>query len=100
MLARDIEAVYDFFVSRQPDRDAAAMIAVVGFGHDWKADSLSGAHSLPLRLHQLLSGYGKHQRRKDLVGFFLVTGELHGNVRRAARHRGLNALLVFSVSEL
>ena len=39
MLARDREALRDFFVGGEADRDAAAMVAVVGFGHDREADA-------------------------------------------------------------
>ena len=100
VLARDVEAVRDFRVGREANGNAAAVIAVVGLGDDREADAPRGAHRLRFVLHQLLRGTGRPKRREDLVGLFLVAGKLHGNVRRPAGHRRLDALLVFAVAEL
>ena len=53
-----------------------------------------------LGLHELLPRDGQAQRREDLVRFFLVAREFDGDVRRAARDGGLDALLVVAMAEL
>ena len=100
MLARDVEAVRDFRVRRQPDGDAAAVIAVVRLGDDRIADAIRGAHGLSVALHQLLPRHRQSERREDLVGLFLVARQLHRDVRRAAGDRRLDALLILAVAEL
>ncbi len=65
MLARDIEALRDFFIGRQADRDAAAVIAVVRLGHDGEPDALRGAHGLRGAVDQLLLGHGQAESRRE-----------------------------------
>ena len=72
MLARHGKALRHFLVRREPDRDAAAMVAVVRFGDDGKADAMSRANRLLVVLHQFLLGHRQTQRRQDLVGLLLV----------------------------
>ena len=92
--------VDDFRVARQADRDAAAVVAVVGLGHDREAEAVRGAHGLALALHQLLARHRQAERGEDAVGLFLVARELDRDVRRAAGDRRLDALLVLAVAEL
>src|SRR5271170_3043652 len=89
-----------FFVRREPNGNAPAVIAVVWFGHDGKPNALRGSESLPFVLHQFLFRHRKPKRRQYLVGFFLVTGELHRDVRGTAGDSRLDALLILAVAEL
>ena len=100
MLARHGKALRHFFIRREPDGDAAAVIAVVGFGHDRKPDALRGADRLLFALHQFLLGHRQSERRQDLVGLLLVAGQLDRDVRGAAGDRRLDALLVLAVAQL
>ena len=100
VLARALEAGRDFRVVGQADRDAAAVVAVVGLGHDREAEAVRGAHGLALVLHQLLARHRQAERGEDAVGFLLVARELDRDVRRAAGDGRLDALLVLAVAEL
>ena len=100
MFARHGEALRHFFIGGQPDGDAAAVIAVIRLGHHGKPDALRGAHRLPFALHQFLFGHRQPERRQNLVGFLLVAGQLHRDVRRAAGHRRLDALLELAMTQL
>ena len=100
VLLRALEAGHDFRVARQADRDAAAVVAVVGLGHDREAEPVRGAHRLALALHQLLARHRQAERGEDAVGLFLVARELDRDVRRAAGDRRLDALLVLAVAQL
>ena len=100
MFARHVETLRYLRIGGEADGNSAAVIAVVGLGHHRKADALAGAHRLALGLHQLLLRHRQAERGEDLVGLFLVAGELDGDVRRAAGDRGLDALLVLAVAEL
>ena len=94
------EALHDLRVARQADRNAAAVITVVGLGNHRVADAARGAHRLRVALHQFLPRHRQAERGEDLVRFLLVAREFDGDVRRAPRHRRLYALLVASVAEL
>ena len=100
MLARYRKSLRHFFVRREPNRDAAAVVAVVGLGHDGKSDALRGANGLLFVVHQFLFRYRQSERGQDLVGFFLVAGEFDRDVRGAAGDRRLNPLLVLAVAQL
>ncbi len=100
VLARALEPGRDLRVAGQADRDAAAVVAVVGLGHDRKAEAVRGAHGLALVLHQLLARHRQAERGEDAVGLLLVARELDRDVRRAAGDGRLDALLVLAVAEL
>ncbi len=100
MLACHGKALRYFLVRRESDGDAAAMIAVVGLGHDRKSDAPRGADRLLLVLHQFLFRHRQAERRQYLVGFLLVARQLDRDVRCAAGDRRLDALLVFAVAQL
>ena len=100
MLARRDESLHDFLVGHEADRDAAAMVAVVGLGHDRVAKAIRGADGVALGLDELLARHRQAERREDAVRLFLVACELDRDVRRAARDGCLDALLVLAVAEL
>ena len=100
MLPGGRKAARDFFIIHEPDRDATSVIAVVGLGHDRKAESVRRAHGFAIGLHQFLARHRQAQRAKDAVGFFLVARELDRNMRRAARDSRLQALLVTAMAQL
>ena len=100
VLARHVEALLHFLVGSEADGDAAAMIAVVGLGDQREAHAPRGAQRLGGAVHQLLPGHRQPQTRENLVGFLLVAGELHGDVRGATGDGRLDALLVPAVTEL
>src|SRR5579871_464309 len=100
MLAGHRIAVRDLRLAREPDRDAAPVISVVGFGDHREADALRGAHRLALALHQLLLRHRQTEGGEDLVGLFLVARQLDRDMGGAARDRRLDALLKFAVTEL
>jgi hypothetical protein len=58
------------------------------------------AHRLPFALNEFLFGYRQSERRQNLVGLLLVAGQFDRNVRGAAGHRRLDALLEFSMAQL
>jgi hypothetical protein len=76
------------------------VVAVVGLGHHRAADASRRAHRAGFALHQFLARHRQAERGQDLVGLFLVAGQFHRDVRGAAGHRGLDALLVLAVAEL
>ena len=98
--ARLVEARDDFLVGHQVNRDAATVIAVERLGHHRHAEPARGAQRALFRRDQLLLGYRQAERGENLVGLFLVAGQLHRDMRRAAGDGGLDALLVFAVTEL
>src|SRR4051812_45621890 len=100
MLTRHPEAVLDFLIGHEPDRNAATVVAVVRLGDYGKTDASRGAHRLAFALHEFLLRHRQPEGRKDLVGFFLVARELDGDVWRAPGHRGLDALLIAAVPQL
>ena len=100
MLARRDETRRDLLVGGEPDRDAAAVIAVVGLGDHRVADASRGAHRLRFVLHELLARHRQAERGQDLVGLLLVARELDRDVRRASADGRLDALLVLAVTEL
>src|SRR6187549_3294568 len=100
MLARRDKTRRDLLVRGEPDRDAAAVIAVVGLGDHGVADASCGAHRLRFVLHRLLARHRQTERRQDLVGLLLVARELHRDMRGASADRRLDALLVLAVAEL
>jgi len=75
MLARHGKTLRHLIVRREPDRDAAPVIAVVRFCDDGKPDALRGAHRLLFVLHQFLFRNRQPERGQNLVGFFLVAGQ-------------------------
>ena len=100
MLLGALEAGRDLGIAREPDGNAAAVVAVVGLGHDRIPEPVGGAHGLALALHQFLPRHGQAERREDAVRLFLVARELDGDVGRAAGDRRLDALLVPAMPEL
>ena len=100
VLARQHESRRDFLVGGEPDRDAAAVIAVVGLGDYRVADAARGAHGLRFAMHQFLARYRQAERGQDLVRLLLVARELDRDMRRTSADRGLDALLVLAVAEL
>ena len=100
VFARRRVALRDFFIVGEPDRNAAAMIAVVRFRHDRESDALGGANGLRFALHQFLFGHRQSQGRQDLVGLFLIARQFDRDVRGAAGYRGLNSLLKFAMAQL
>src|SRR3984885_3820386 len=100
MLASHGKALRHFFIGQEPDRNPAAVIAVVRLRHHGKPDALRGAHRLRLALDQFLLRHGQTQCGQDLVGLLLVAGQFDRDVRRAAGHGGLNALLILTMPQL
>ena len=80
MLACHRIALRHFFVRREPDRDAAAVVAVVRLRHDGKSDALRGANRLLFVLHQFLFRYRQAERSQYLVGFLLVARQFDRDV--------------------
>ncbi len=76
------------------------MIAVVGFGDDRKSDALGCADGVRLALYQFLLGHGKSEAGQYFVGLFLVARQLDRDVRGAAGHRCLDALLKLAMAQL
>ena len=100
MLASHDKALRHFFIRHEPNRNSTAMVAVVRLRHHGKSDALRCAHRLPLALHQFLLRHGQSQRGQDLVGLLLVARQFHRDVRGAAGHGRLNALLILAVAQL
>ena len=87
-------------VGGEMNRDGAPVIAIVGLHHDRVANAPRRTRGRFFALHQLLLGHGEAELPEDLVGLFLVPREFYGNVRRLARHRGLDTLLEAAVPQL
>ena len=100
MFAGNEKALGNFGFRGQPYGNAAPMIAVIGLGDDRKTDPSRGARCLLFAAYQFLLRYRQAESGENLVGFFLIAGQLHGDVRRAAGHRRLDALLILAVAEL
>ena len=100
MLGGQLVTQRHFLIAHQAYRDAAAVIAVIRLGHHWKTYALRGAHRLALALREFLLGHGQPERRQYLVGLLFVAGEFHRDVRCAAGHGCLDALLELSVAKL
>ncbi len=61
---------------------------------------LAARIGLRFALHQLLFGHGQSQGRQDLVGLLFIARQFNRDVRGAAGHRGLNALLKLAMPQL
>src|SRR5262249_13178003 len=100
VLARHVVAVRHLLLGGEADRDAAAVVAVVGLRHYRKADAPRSPHRLRLALYQVLLWHWQPEAGEDLVCFLLVARQLDGDVWRAAGDGRLDALLVLAVPEL
>ncbi len=100
MLARLGKALGHFLRAGQANGNAAPVVAVVRLGDYWKPESARGGLRAFHALHQFLARHRQAERAQDLVGFFLVAGQFHGNVRGLAGHRSLDALLEAAMPEL
>ena len=67
---------------------------------DRETDTFRCAYCIALTAHDTLLGYRQAKVAKNLIGLFFIARKLDGDVARAARCRGLYALLVFAVAEL
>jgi hypothetical protein len=100
VLARGDEGLADLVVAADVDGDAAAVVAVVGFGHHRCAEPTRRTLCLLDALHEFLARHRQTERAEDLVGLFLVAGELDRDMRGASGDSRLDALLVLAVAEL
>ena len=95
-----LEALAYLVGGRQPDADAAAVVAVEGLGHDRGAQAFSRTNGTVGTANQFLLRHRQAAVGQDLVGLFLVLRELHRDVAGAAGDGGLDALLVLAVAQL
>ena len=94
------ERLADFGGRHQVDGDAAAVIAVVRLQHDGVADATCRVDRHVDGLHETLPRNRQAEIREDLVRLLLVGRQLDGDVRRAPRDGGLDALLIAAISQL
>ena len=94
------ETVADFLLAGQVNRNATAVIAVVGFGDHRITQALGGGHRAIGGTDQLLPRHRQSTRGENPVGLFLVPGQFHGDVTGAAGDRRLDALLPLAVTQL
>ena len=99
-LARLAECLAHMRAVFQIERNTAAVIAVVGFHHDRKAELLRRERCLFLGVDQSLLWNRQAEISENAIGLLLVGSDLDRDVARLARDRRLDAALIARVPEL
>ncbi len=100
MLLRLLEGQAHLGLAPQIERDPAAVAGVQRFDHHREPDVVRGRGRRVFLAHDALARHRDADIVEQARGQLLVLRNVHGNVARLARHRGLDALLVFAMPEL